>query len=188
MYALVYLEFRYVGAFVVLLWAGILSSFRLPSCQESKQFATYVSAAILLLMTIGLAADSAVLVRKNYRALTSWTDTSTNEQWQIASGLKRLGIRNGDKVGFIGYSFGAYWARLAGIQIVADMPAREDLPDPPKDVEYFWTSDQKSRREAIEVFRRIGVKAIVTDSIPVGASLRGWESIGDTGFHAYLLQ
>ena len=45
--------------------------------------------------------------------------------WEVATQLQRFGLREGDQVAFIGLSFGAYWARLLKVRIVAEIPSDE---------------------------------------------------------------
>jgi hypothetical protein len=202
MYALVHIEMRYLGGFVLLLWAGLFAGSLLTLFQTSdtttmewklppihiRQMVIYVIVAILFVLNANTAANVAELIRRAPYPLTNWQDRATHEQWQVANSLEPIGIRTGDEVAFIGYSLKVYWARLANVRVTADILAQDDSPNPPTDVEYFWTSDETVRVEALALFRELGAKAVITDRLPVGASMDGWQRIGSTRYYIYLLR
>ena len=99
--------------------------------------------------------------------------------WQVADGLQRMGVRPGDKVAYIGrgFTFFAFWARLARIQIITDLPARDD----------FWKAHSSLRNRVIEAFAKTGAKIIVADEVPRWATAEGWQRIGETSHYVYFL-
>ena len=54
MYALVHVELRYIGPFLVLLWMGVAFAVRLPDSPESKRLITRVIIAMLAVMTVAI--------------------------------------------------------------------------------------------------------------------------------------
>jgi hypothetical protein len=93
--------------------------------------------------------------------------------------LQKVGVRPGDKVAIIGDAFVAFWARLARVQIVAEMFGWEADP--------FWLGDAEAQARVIKAFASSGAKAIVAESVPDYASLTGWQRLGSTGHSVYLL-
>jgi hypothetical protein len=100
-------------------------------------------------------------------------------QYQVAEGLKRLGVQPGDKVASLGTSFSAYWARLARVQIIAEIKSG--------DVPTFWAADSLVKSQIIETFDATGAKVIVAENVPSPVYARGWQRIGNTGYFAYIL-
>jgi len=172
MYSLVTLEHRYVGPFVILLWAAALSAIQLPTSQFSKRLLTCV--AIFGIFTLMLSTAEYFGSR-----IYEWRQRSTNGNWQIADGLLRMGIRQGQKVVSLGTAYNAYWARLGQLKIVAEIPS--------SDVLTFWGGGRELQSMVIEVSRNTGAAAIVASEVPGGAQLPGWRPIGQTGFYVFLL-
>ena len=177
MYSLVHVELRYVGPFVVLLWMGVFSGLRLPDSRESRRLTACVSIALLLVMIILISTSTAEKAYAAARDLVRKQDAHV--QWQAADGLNRMGVQPGDSVAFMGDPFDPYWARLARVRIVAEIPEG--------DVDDFWAADQMVKSEVIKTFAGAGAKAIVTTKVPDSASTSGWERIGNTDYYAYIL-
>ena len=169
MYALVYVAPRYIGAFVLLLWAGIFSGVRVPDSQESRKLLTCVSIAIMI--TIGAVVGLPIALHLQYQ--------SAHVQWQVADGLKQMGIEAGDEVAFIGKTFEAYWARLAHVRVIAEIPT--------EDVNTFWAAEPPLRSRVLETFATTRAKVIVAERVPRSASKIEWQRIGDTGYGVYFL-
>ena len=193
LYALVYVEGRYVAPFVVLFWAGILSHVRLPDGAESQRLMR-VSGAVLALFTLVAVAQfeagygSAFLGLElpdettNPATATPWPPPPPAERVgsppEIAEGLRELGVRPGESIGFVGYAFGAHFARLAGVKIVAQLHGR----DAPR----FWEAPGSTRQAVLEAFAEAGARAVIAERVPPHASQNGWRKIGDTSHWAYL--
>ena len=78
----------------------------------------------------------------------------------------------------MGYAFGAHFARLAGVRIVAQLQSR----DAPR----FWEASGSTREQVLDAFAEAGAKAIIAEQAPPDASRNGWRRIGDTSHWAYL--
>jgi hypothetical protein len=103
--------------------------------------------------------------------------------------LGRTGVQAGDQVGFIGYGFaaGSFWARLARVQIIAEIGTGTEFV-PKADVDKFWHAPDDVKRQVIEAFAKTGAKAIVANHPPFGHSDPGWRRVGDTDHFVYLLR
>jgi hypothetical protein len=96
-----------------------------------------------------------------------------------------MGVQPGDKVASIKYSNigNAKWARLARVQIIAEMYSdayRTDEDD-------FWMADEAVKAQIIQSFAKAGANIIVANAVPIGISTEGWQRIGDTGYYVYFL-
>jgi 4-amino-4-deoxy-L-arabinose transferase-like glycosyltransferase len=196
MYALVHVEGRYVGPFVVLLWGVLFSSVTLPDRRQSSTLFRHV----LIAITITIAAVLIIPVgREAYRAgrdLINRNEASASviwmapTQWQVAEYLSQSGIRPGDKVASIASPGWNHWARLAQVRVIAE------IPDPAR----FWESNTVVRERAMKTFASIGAKAIVATPLPMkelvvrspgeqrpAPSVVGWQRIGNSDYYVHIL-
>jgi hypothetical protein len=97
---------------------------------------------------------------------------------EVAESLHQLGIKEGDEVGVIGYGFDSFWARLARVQIVAELLEQ--------DADSFWYGDPVLKAEVTQAFAGAGVKAIVAESVPAHVFLNGWNQVGDSNYYIFL--
>ncbi len=99
--------------------------------------------------------------------------------------MKRMGVRPGDKVASLMYSNkdNVYWARLARVQIVAEIFSDSFRTDE-KD---FWMVDEAVKSRIIETFAKAGANIIVANDVPPWATAEGWRRIGNTDHYVYFL-
>jgi hypothetical protein len=180
LYILVSVQGRYVAFFLVLLWLSLFSAVRLPYSAESLRLTRVITITLMALMTFTAVASSSREAILTARQLVAGEDPSAHEQWQVAEGLREVGMVPGDKVAFVGNSFRAFWAHLAGLRIVAEIPAG--------DTGSFWEADSTLKDEVIKTFARTGAKAIVVESPPSGTVLNGWQKIRNTDYYVYLIK
>jgi hypothetical protein len=185
LYGLVYVEGRYIGVFLVLLWADLLVNIRLPASQTNKRLSSLVS----LIMIVFIVMNIFFFNLEGFKNLISGQRTKTAKSiqppapsWpgQVAEELYDLGIQPGDKVAVIGYAFDSFWARLARVQIISEMLG--------SDAEPLWVGGPSKRSEVLEAFRSTEAKAIVAEYVPNYAQLGDdWYQIGNTNYYIYLL-
>ncbi len=188
MYALVHVELRFLGAFVVFFWGALWSGVRLPPSPAAGRFAHRVVLVMAALTLLSILKLSAVMAYKNIDTLLAGRDTSGHVQWQLATGLHRHGVEPGDHLAFIssrGMDF--YWARLAGVRVTAEIFGREDLPDSMTDVEFFWNAGEDVHARVMTTFAGLGVRGVVSEGVPSDALSRGWRQIGSTPYYFYRL-
>ena len=180
MFSLVHVESRFLGAYIVLFWIGLFSGVRYFNSIESKRWANSVIVAIvvviLLITVFPLGMRSYQIFRDFFGGRNPWP----HEQYQVAEELNKFGIRSGDKVAFIGHSFDAYWARLTGVQIIAEIPY--------KNIDFFWTADHTIKNKVFQIFSDTRAKAILTTEVPPYASMTEWQKIGNTQYFFYDLR
>jgi hypothetical protein len=178
MYGLVHLETRYVGPFVLLFWFGCFSGVRLPDRRGSRRPMGAVIVAMAVVMALAIGISTARELR--WGAGASSPDASAVAHWQVAEGLRQRGLRPGDKVAVIGSGMEASrWARLARVQIIAELPWQEQ--------DRFWAADEPVKSRVIGAFAKLGVRVVVAREEPGGAPMTGWQRIGDADWYAYFL-
>jgi len=189
LYAFVHVETRYIGPFVVITWLVLFSGIRLRREVVSTRIMSSVVVAMAAASMVVIIAKSMAPAYSTLRDLVRSEEASTTPYWRVADGLGHMGVQPGDHVGFIGYGFaaGSFWARLAKVQIIADIgTGTEFVPKP--DVDKFWHAPDDVKRQVIEAFARTGAKAIVANYVPFGHSDPGWRRIGDTDHFVYFLR
>ena len=97
----------------------------------------------------------------------------------IAQALARLGIRPGDEISVVGHSLDSYYARLAGVRIVAQI-----WDDPDK----IAALDAPRVHQVLGQLRQIGVKALVSRTAKPGfVNDEGWVAIPNTNIYVRML-
>jgi len=184
LYAFVYLEGRYIGGFLVLFWAGLLSSIRLPNSVLYRRLLSIAGACLVCFFLLNVLAfnlegfkkigpfESAPSKRFSQQQAPSYKPV------RLAEAVLDLGLKRGDRIAFIGYSFGAFFARLARLRIIAEIPDDQ--------AESFWLADSATRSAVIEAIKKTGAKAIIAEWVSPGASVGGWQRIGNSRHFIYL--
>jgi 4-amino-4-deoxy-L-arabinose transferase-like glycosyltransferase len=166
---------RYIAPFIVLLFAGIFSTIRLPNSQESKKLITGISLATFLLIAVPLPYQTT-------KGL--WTGVTEQQQhihWYVADRLHQLGLQPGEKVAVLGHYVHPHyhWARLAKVKIVAEIV----------EADVFWAKTAAVRSEILKKIENTGAKVIVQKmGIKIPDSVSGWQKIGKTDYYAYFFQ
>jgi hypothetical protein len=173
-YLIAHTEFRFVAPFVSLLWLAAFSGLLLRAWQRSSRLISGV--------VVGVAASTVI-----FAALTTPHNAGTVRYpgpvyCQAAKALGERGIRPGDKVAVVSNEpwgeGGAYVARLARIQIVAQV----NRPNG------FWAASSSTQAEVTQAFRKAGAKAVLALEVPrQSASQTCWQRLGSTPFYVHLL-
>jgi hypothetical protein len=181
LYAPILVAGRYVGAFVILFWSDVLAN---ASLSRSPLAGRVVQSAALL-MAAFLFASLILFNLQGFGDLTvgasSGTAVAGPPSWPgaTAEALAELGLQPGDPVAVIGYGFDSFWARLARVQIVAEMMGWEADP--------FWLGDANLQAEVLAAFAATGARAVVAEYTPPYANLPGWRQVESSNFYIYLL-
>jgi hypothetical protein len=183
LYALLHFEGRYIAAYVVVLWLVLFRSIAIPHSQESKRIFTAVFASAALLAGITLAAKTGQAMSHAARYLVKGNTEAPFFQsgytnWQVAQYLHDAGLAAGEPVGSVGWTYSAYWARMARLRVVAEVPEEGRMA--------FWLSDPAKRAIVMQLFRDVGAKAVVATSVPASSASANWQQIGDTGYYTYV--
>lgn len=179
LYALVNVQGRYVASFMVLLWLALFAAVRLPQTVDAERFLKVVMVVLAGSIVLTTVASSTRETAVTLRHLVRGEDPAAHEQWQVAEGLRELGLGSSDKVAYIGYSTRGFWAHLLELRIVAEI-RRDKIGD-------FWKADANRKNQLISAFAGTGVKAVVAEKPPAGTDLSNWQRIRQTDYYVYLL-
>lgn len=180
LYLLVNVQGRYVAPFIVLLWLALFSAIRLHVTSESPRLIKAITIALVSVITFTTVASSSSEVALTARSFIAGEDRSKHEQWQVAEGLQAIGVAPGDQVAVIGFPIRSFWAHLAELRIIAELPTA--------DAGVFWEANPTLKDEVIQAFARTGAKVIVAETPPAGVDLNGWQKIGATDYYYFLLR
>jgi hypothetical protein len=177
MYAPVHVEERMLGAYVVLLWLGLFSSIRIVTSEQRRYaYSCLLGLAVLEAARLGL---SVLGVASSHHL------HEPNPQAQIVESLHEHGVLEGDKVAWIRpEQFTSvqnyWWARLAKVQIVAEIPSGYEKA--------FWQADSRTQHQLMSSLHAAGAKILVITGMPQMASPAGWTKIGRDGYFIRFLQ
>jgi hypothetical protein len=193
LYSLVYVTPRYVAPFVVIFWAGLLACTRLPAAPASRKVAAAGAWILVAAIWINIGAATAEGLGKVLHfspglpsdpaapaVMGATPARPADPQPAIAEGLRQLGLKPGDTVGFVGYSFSAFWARLARVRIVAELE--------PRHAAQFWSSSGDAQSEVLGAFASAGVVAVVAEPSGDASVPPGWSRIPETQYLVYFLR
>ncbi|HEY6072713.1 MAG TPA: hypothetical protein VIV15_04775 [Anaerolineales bacterium] len=167
LFSLIHLEPRFIASFVAVFWLGIFVSVTVNGSGGAQRVMTGAVKAIAILILLPV-----VIRTGNLAALSR----EGNVQWQVATRLHDLGLRPGARVGFIGWTYGAYWARLGRFRIVAEIPDQG--------LEMFLQASAPRKNTVLSTLAGTGAEAVVlrTDTNPG----EGWQEIRNTGYYVFL--
>src|SRR5205807_3914272 len=120
-FSLIWLELRYIGAFVALFWLGLFSALTFVESPEIQRVIKGITVAMLAMLLMAVSFTSYEEVLKGLLARQH-----SFPQWTVAQGIQQFGLHPGDGVGVIlppPGPVGAYWARLSRVRIIAEIPA-----------------------------------------------------------------
>jgi hypothetical protein len=202
MLAILHIDFRYIGGFIVVALSCLFFSIKMPPTPETRRL--FSAAAILLpLMFVG---------PQMFKALPDFLhplNARRNLNAEVVRELQKMGLRPGDTIGSLEFSLcavelegtcagPAYWARLGGFRIVADVYYFSGSSDMgfPGITEFlqniqgnnFWEADIEQQGKLISAIAKTGARAVVSVQEPRGARAANWEKVGDTGYYIRWLE
>jgi len=178
LYGMVLVAGRYIGVFVLLFWADILANIRLPDTLNNRSWLNIMSTIAIL----GLMANIVLFNLDGFNRLNTSNQSAQSEQHaarpiEVAHALNELGIKAGDTVGIIGYGYDSFWARLARVKIIAELPELQATD--------FWLGDETLQQNVLQAFASVGAKVVVAEYVPGYARLNGWHQVGDSNYYIY---
>jgi hypothetical protein len=162
---------RYIAPFVGLVFAGVFSSVHLLNTRASKRL-------LIALMTIALIAIGGQLL--SHTVVTVNTGLVVKPiYWQVAEDLQQLGVKSGDAIALIGDADqNAYWARLARVKIVDQVPLTKD----------FWQVNTMTRKQVLNAIAKTGAKVVVQQiGAPIPTQEIGWQKLKNSDCYTYFL-
>jgi hypothetical protein len=168
-YVLVHVEPRYVGAFLVLFWCGVILSLQVPQWLNRKAVIV-----ITLLVVASLLVPTGRLIYQRHSQGVGEINTDA----LAAAELEKLGVQAGDKVARIfpvGSRSGLELARIARVQVAAEV----DLEHAAE----FWSSPIAIQHELLQLFALRGVRAVIATAPKLNASNQAdWTHLGSTQY------
>ncbi len=174
-------EGRYVAPFLALLWIAILTEVSVSKNLDQKKVvhALVMGAATAFCFLVVLF--SANDMRDSFPVFVGQSMAESRHE-QIARGLRGLGVNAGDEVGVISQyvaGFESYWAHLAGVRIVAELPSNE--------ANAYWFANDKTKDDVLKTFKKTGIRAVIMEDMRSPKPLAGWQRLGDTPYYVYLI-
>jgi hypothetical protein len=169
MYALVHVEQRMVAGYALVLLVWMLSSVRIATKVEPSLRRGTLAVAIL--------APALAIAWTAPRDIGELAANKPYEPWEVATALHSMGIPEGAQVGFIGTGSEAYWAHLAQVRIIAEIPTGE--------ISKFLDTDARRKQEILGKFLNVGAQAVVTNNTAIAHSTPGWERVGDLKYFVW---
>lgn len=168
-YASMRVDGRFLAGFVLALFAACTAALRVPAAEHLHKFIAPMVRGVSLILLAQVA------VQTGHDGIRGF-ERPKHPDSQVARYLQVLGIRNGDRAGYIGYALIDHaWAHLAGVRIAAEIP-ETDVPN-------FWASTERRRAEAIDWIASTSAKVVVTRNVPNSAMCMGWTKIGETDYY-----
>lgn len=183
LYAQVWVEWRYLGAYLTLLLIALLCAPRIPEFGRKHQITGAAAVAIMVVLTCHIGAFSYTKIRQR---------GSMQDHLEVARSLRALQIGPGSPVAQIGDASVAFWARLARVRIVAEIPF--DVWDPAlrtpdiSDVDIFWAASAEEKAAVMRKFAETGAKVAIARDVPLGPAGSGWQNIVGTPYSVYRFQ
>jgi hypothetical protein len=165
-YAPLWIEPRYIGPFVPLFCAGLLSGLRISDTPSNRVALTRVTAGTVVVTLLAVSGSTVVAVNE--------TGVGPRVSFEVARLLREMGVRPGDRVGSIGRVLECGWARLARVKIATEINLGSAAD--------FRVASDRVRTEALSALFRTGVTAIVSDYREETGCETGWRRAGRTNF------
>jgi hypothetical protein len=184
MFALIHVDSRYLGGWLILFYAGVICACLLPADKATKRAVGTVGLAVLITTGAGLILQ----VSQEAIALDHAAGRNPRNA-TLAAFLLHNGVHQGDPVAVIGDGEFAYWAHLARLHVVAEIPA--DISRPTQPSIDFWQSRQEQQVKALMLLERTGARAVIADpqglvATPLASVVpEPWKKIDGTDAYVY---
>lgn len=167
MYAVIVVEPRYVTAFLTLFCVGMLVGLPVPA-ELSRKIAQLAVIATVALLLLPVA----------HRAYAH-SSTQTNESFEAAQALQRLGIKAGDPVARIGAGNADISVeRILRTEIVAEVDKDRSAD--------FWKAPFATQQALLDTFASRGVKVVIATSPILNSDNQAeWIHLGKTQYWAW---
>lgn len=165
-YIAVHIEPRYVAAATVLVWSA---AYGIVMGNRTARFQQFAVCAVALLLLAPMLRDAwrripPVRLVISGKAPVGWAI-------RAASQLERAGLKPGDHIATIGYSFTSDYLRIARLRIVAQV----------RDEDQWWKLSPERRGPIERAIGKAGARALVARQKPESCACPGWRATGDAG-------
>ena len=180
LYSLVLVLPRYAAPFLLPPCLAAVAAVSLPKREGFDRVAKYVAIAVAVSMAVGILQP--LLEEGSRNLLGGLHSRSPVEQIRAAQGLKKMGLKPGDRVAVIGEGINDFWARLTRTKIVAQI-----MPDE-RGGEEFWNSSLEQKERVYSILGNTGARALVTWSASHADLGPGWIQVPGTFYRVHFLQ
>ena len=204
MYSLVLVEDRYIAPYPILIGLVIFSGFAVVTATSSRRLVNVTVLLAAALFAISTAKPAAGELRTFAKSLHKNEILGRAEPWHVSTqavndALSARGIQRGDRIAYIGETGDFYWARVAGVQVNAEIRQwdldksiyaiipHSTMAGMEPSVDIYWALPPEVKDQIDHVFCKTGSKAIVTDDVPAGSTPAGWDRLAGTDFYVHLL-
>lgn len=157
MFALVHVEARFMGGWLILLIAAVVCACRLPEDGFANRAVEYMSLAVLITAAASVTAQATT----EAIGIGYYAEGRSPRNALIATYLLNHGLRQDDDVAVIGDGMYTYWAHLARLRVVAEVPySIGHQINPAFD---FWASGPEQQAKVLEILKRTGARAVIAD-------------------------
>jgi hypothetical protein len=166
---------RLGGPFLLLVLFGLVVGLSIP--RGGWATIRWPTGAVVELVAVVLVAALAI---EGHAALATYRQgegAAANKQWAISEALHAIGVQPGEGVAAVGDEQQYYWARLAGVQVVALVPKGA--------AEEFETATAEDRATVYAACAKAGARALVAHTLPEAEP--GWQRVDGTGYSVRLL-
>jgi hypothetical protein len=171
MYALVFMQARYLSAFLVLLWLALFRMMLFDTALQTRARANSEGGERIALGLVTLG----VLVLTMVGTVSSAKAYGRPQDLVIAEQIRKSGLQKGDAIVLIGPGFNAYFAHLSGLRIIGEV----------EDPDRFWALSQIDSDALIKKLQSVGAKAVISmNGCPADTPLH-WKNLGAPGYCIY---
>jgi hypothetical protein len=173
-YSLLHSEARLIGFWIALGSVGLLAGVTLDARYERIG-----NGVVHLISVISVISVITYVLDQSFSSRPDRGLNARDIQGEVATAVRGLGIKQGDKVGLLGDESDIYWARLAGVQVVAQVP----LTDAPA----YWSSSEGARDDINRWIGMAGAVALVASWTSPPAPIDGWTPVPGSRYSIFPL-
>ncbi len=205
MFSIVLVQDRYIAPYPIVIGLVVFSGVSIVNSTESIKL---VNVTVLLagtLFAVSSAKPAAGALLSFARSLRTNDILSRGSPWHMSSealceALWERGIKKGDRVAYIGGLGDFYWARLAGVQVNAEIrqlsvdgPLQALVPpgraaEFERSVDLYWASPSETKEKIDSILYKTGSRAVVTDAFPTAGGVSGWDHVSGTSYFIHILE
>ena len=168
-YAAVYVEPRYLGGYIVVLWLLALDALRPHAGVPQRALVRAGGIAMTAVLTATVVAATWMEGWPAVQRVRWGQPAEVHASWIEAQRMQSLGLQPGDAIGVAGGAQAATrWAHLARLHIVAEVPQVE-MPKVLGDAD-------AARARMLAAFAKAGARWAVIEE-PGGAPIPGWQRV-----------
>lgn len=204
MFSVVLVQDRYIAPYPIVIGLVLFSGVAVVRSANSLKLVNVTVLLAAALFAASSARPAAGELLSFAKSLHGNEILGRGGPWHVSSqavndALRARGLQRGDRVAYIGESGDFYWARLAGVQVNAEI--RQSAPNNSlyalvphtsvagleHSVDIYWASSSELKEKIDRLLYKAGSKVIVTDALPAGGVANGWDHVPGTSYYIHLL-